>query len=150
MLETRVETVATLTYCPGMKRGLTALLATGIAAVLVAAGYGDATVYNGPATRAAAQRDRRAHITVPNKTQTAIGKPTTRFEFRLTRNTGEVAMYRTHANAAKALTQAEALAKLFGQSFKGLAAVYGNAVVGFDKRPTAQEQTEARGWLRTG
>ena len=122
---------------------------TAMAGVLMAAGYGDATVYNGPATRAAAQRDRRAHITAPNKTQTAVGKPTTRFEFRLTRNTGEVAVYRTHANAVKALAQAEAIARLFGQTFKGLAAVYGNALVGFDKHPTSGERSQALGWLRT-
>ena len=126
------------------------MLVTAVAGMLVAAGDGDATIYDGPATRAAAQRDRHAHITAPTKSETAIGQPVTRFEFRLTRNTGEVAIYRTHANAVRALARAEALAKLFAQSFKGLAAVYGNAIVGFDKRPTAQERTEARGWFRTG
>ena len=145
-----MESTATMAYCPLVKRAPTVLVVTAIAGVLVAAGYGDAAVYDGPATRAAAQHDRRAHITPPTKTQTAIGKPATRFEFRLTRNTGEVAVYRTHASAARALTQAEALARLFGQSFKGLATVYGNAIVGFDRRPTAAELGEARGWLRRG
>jgi len=132
-----------------MTRVLMAVVVTATAGVLVAAGFGDSTIYNGPATRAAAQADRRAHITAPTKTETVVGKPVTRFEFRLTRNTGEVAVYRTHAAAIKALAQAEALAKLFGQSFKGLATAYGNAIVGFDKRPTAQERAEAQGWLRT-
>ena len=133
-----------------MKRALTVTLVTAIAGVLVAAGYGDATVYDGPATRAAALRDRHVHVGAPTKAQSAVGKPTMRFEFRFTRNSGEVAIYRTHANAVKALAQAEALARLFGQSLKRLAAVEGNAIVGFDKRPTTQERAEAVGWLRTG
>jgi len=145
-----MESAVTLIYRQRMKRALTAILVTAIAGVLVAASYGDATVYSGPATRAAAQRDRHAHITTPTKSQTAIGKPSRRFEFRLTRNTGEVAVYRTHTSAVSALAQAETLARLFGQTFKGLATVYGNAIVGFDKRPTAAERTEAHGWLRTG
>ena len=118
-----------------MKRALTVTLVTAIAGVLVAAGYGDATVYDGPATRAAALRDRHVHVGAPTKAQS---------------NSGEVAIYRTHANAVKALAQAEALARLFGQSLKRLAAVEGNAIVGFDKRPTTQERAEAVGWLRTG
>ena len=138
-----------MTYSPRMKRAVTVMLVIAVTGVLVAAGHGDATVYNGPATRAAAELDRHAHITAPNKTQTAVGRPITRFEFRLTRNTGEVAVYRTHANAVKALAQAEAIARLFGQTFKGLAAIYGNALVGFDKHPTAGERTQALGWLRT-
>jgi hypothetical protein len=132
-----------------MSRVQIAVAVTAMTGMLVAAGFGDSTIYSGPATRAAAQADSRAHITAPTKAQTAIGKPVTRFEFRLTRNNGEVAVYRTHTAAVKALAQAEALAKLFGQSFKGLAAVYGNAIVGFDKRPTTGERTEAQGWLRT-
>ena len=145
-----MESRLTLTYCPRMKRTLTLVSIAAITGVLMAAGYGDAIAYDGPATRAAAQHDRHARITSPTKSQTAIGNPVMRFEFRFTRNTGEVAVYRTHAGAVKAMTQAEALAKLFGQTFKGLATVYGNAIVGFDKRPTSQERAEARGWLRTG
>lgn len=144
-----MESAPALTYCPHMKRALTALLVTAMTAALVAAGSGDTAVYNGPATRAAAQRDRHAHITSPTQAETAIGKPVTRFEFRLLRNTGEVAVYRAHANAVSALAQAETLARLFGKSFKGLAAVHGNAIVGFDKRPTSAERGEAQGWLRS-
>jgi hypothetical protein len=117
--------------------------------MLLAAGSAAAPVYNGPATRATAQADRRAHITAPPKSDIATGKPTMRFAFKLTRNTGEVAVYRTHTDAVKALAQAEALAKAFGQSLKGLAAVYGNVIIGFDKRPTSGERTETQGWLRT-
>ena len=132
-----------------MRRVFTLPAVAAVASALAAAGYGDAAVYNGPATRFAAQRDRRAHITAPTKAETAIGRPVTRFEFRLGQTTGEVAVYRAHVDAARAMAQAEALARLFGQSFKGLATVYGNAIVGFDKRPTTQERAETRGWLRT-
>jgi hypothetical protein len=118
--------------------------------VLMGAGSAAATVvYNGPATRAAAQADRHAHITPPPKSDVATGKPTMRFAFRLTHNTGEVAVYRTHTDAVKALAQAEALAKAFGQTLKGFAAAYGNVIIGFDKRPTSGERTETQGWLRT-
>jgi hypothetical protein len=132
-----------------MRRTSLAIVFIVTTAVLMAAGFGDATVYDGPATRAAARADRRAHITAPAPSDAAIGKPTMRFAFRLVRNRGEVALYRTHAAALKALTQGEALAKVFGQSLKGLAAVHGNAIIGFDKRPTLGERTEAQGWLRT-
>jgi hypothetical protein len=131
-----------------MSRVLMAVAAAATTAVLVAAGYGGSALYSGPATKAAAQADRRAHISAPTKGESPIGKPVTRFEFRLSRNIGEVAIYRTHTGAVKALAQAETLAKLFGQSLEGLAAVYGNAIVGFDKPPTSGERTEAHGWLR--
>jgi acid phosphatase family membrane protein YuiD len=66
----------------------------------------------------------------------------------LSRNTGEFAVYRSHTAAVTALAQGEALAKAFGQSLKGLAAVYGNVIIGFDKRPTSSERAETQGWLR--
>jgi hypothetical protein len=132
-----------------MRRITLAVVVTAMTTVLLAAGYGDTTIYNGPATRAAAQADRRAHITAPPKSDATIGKPTMRFAFRLTRNSGGLALYRTHTAAVKALAQGEALAKAFGQSLKGFAAVHGNALIGFEKRPTLGERTETQGWLRT-
>src|SRR2546423_233482 len=132
-----------------MTRSTLALLVTATIAVLLGAGFAGETVYNGKATRAAAQADRRAHITAPAKSDVVPGTPTTRFAFKLPRNTVEVAVYRTHTAAAKALAQAEALATAFGQSLKGLDAVYANVIVGFEKRPTAGERAETHGWLRT-
>jgi hypothetical protein len=119
-----------------------------VGSVLLGAGFGDATVYSGPKTRAAAQADRRARITAPDKSAARIGQPTTRFAFRLSRNKGEFDVYRTHTAAVSALAQAEVLAKAFGQSLKGLAAVHGNVIIGFDKRPTSGERAETQGWLR--
>lgn len=116
---------------------------------LLGAGFGDGTVYDGPATRAAARADRHAHITAPARSDEMVGKPTTRFAFRLAHNTGEVAVYRTHTAAARALAQGEALAMAFGQSLKGLAAVHANVIIGFDKRPSSSERAETQGWLRT-
>lgn len=135
-------------YLQRVQRITLAVSLTAMTAALLGAGFGDATVYSGPATRAAAQADRRAHITAPAKSDVISGKPTTRFAFRLGRNTGELAVYRTHAAAVKALAQAEAIAVAFGQSLKGLAGVYGNVIIGFDKRPTSSERTETHGWLR--
>jgi hypothetical protein len=132
-----------------MRRLLMAVAVIPLIGVLVAAGFGATPTYNGPATRAAALADRHAHITAPDKTQTVIGKPVTRFEFRLTRNTGELAVYRTHTNAVTALSQGEALAKAFGQTLTDLAAVHGNVIIGFNKRPTSGERAETQDWLRT-
>jgi hypothetical protein len=132
-----------------MHRRTFAVVVTATIAVLLGAGFASGTVYNGKATRAAAQADRRAHITAPAKSDVVPGNPTLRFAFRLTRNNGEVAVYRTHAAAVKALAQAEALATAFGQSLKGLDAVYANVIIGFDKRPTSGERAETHGWLRT-
>src|SRR3954447_24816113 len=132
-----------------MQRTILAALVTAIAAVLLGGGFGNSPVYNGPATRAAAKAARHAPITAPDKSDFVMGKPTTRFAFKLTRNSGEIAVYRTNTAAVKALAQAEVLAKAFGQSLKGLAAVYGNVIIGFDKRPTLSERVETRGWLRT-
>jgi hypothetical protein len=124
---------------------------TALTAVLLAAGFGDTTVYNGPATRAAAEADRRAFIHPPAKASSPIGAPTMRLGFTLrpTGNTGELDLYRTHPAAVKALAQGEALAKAFGKTLKGFAAVDRNAIIGFEKRPTLKERTEAHGWLRT-
>jgi hypothetical protein len=132
-----------------MQRVPLAMLVTVAAAVLLGAGFGNGTLYNGPATRAAAQADRRAHITAPAKSDVAMGRPTTRFAFKLSRNAGEIAVYRTHTAAVKALAQGEAFAKAFGQSLQGLAAVYANVIIGFDQRPTASQRKETQGWLRT-
>jgi hypothetical protein len=125
-----------------------AVLVAATSAALLGAGFGDAIVYNGPATRAAARADGRAHITAPARSDAAFGKPTTRFAFRLARNSGEVAVYRAHAAAVRALAKGEAVAEAFGQSLKGLAAVHGNVIIGFDKHPTSSERAEAQAWLR--
>lgn len=144
-----VESTAKLTYPSLMQRSTLAVLVAAVAAVLLGAGFGDGTVYNGPATRAAAQLDPRAHITAPAKTDAVMGRPTTRFAFELSRNTGEFAVYRSHVAAVKALAQGEELAKAFGQSLKELAAVHANVIIGFDKRPTSSQRTETQGWLRS-
>src|SRR3954454_8110435 len=94
-----------------MQRTTLVALVTAIAAVLLGGGFGNSAVYNGAATRAAAKADRRAHITAPNKPDVVMGKPTMRFAFKLTRNTGEIAVYRTDTAAVKALAQGEALAR---------------------------------------
>ncbi|MGN6798143.1 MAG: hypothetical protein ACTHKS_08340 [Gaiellaceae bacterium] len=127
---------------------LTTLLTAVAVASLLGAGFADGTVYSGSATRAAAQADRRAHISAPARDDVPMGKPTMRFAFRLTRNSGEVAAYRTHAAAVNALAQGEVLAKAFGQSLQGLATVYDNVIIGFDKRPTSSQRAETRSWLR--
>jgi hypothetical protein len=145
----RMEIVPKLTYCARMRRIPVAMVAVAaVTGVLVAAAFGAATVYNGPATRAAAQADPHAHITTPTKAEVPLGKPTTRFAFRLTRNTGELAVYRTPTAAATAFAQAVLLAKAFGQNLKAFASVHGNAIIGFDKLPTAAQRAETQGWLR--
>jgi hypothetical protein len=144
-----METQAKLTYSARMRRILVALAVMAITGVLVAAAFGATTVYNGPATRAAAQADPHARITAPAKSDALIGKPTTRFAFRLTRNTGELAVYRTPTAAVKAFAQAVLLAKAFGQNLKAFAAVHGNVIIGFDKLPTSGQRAETQRWLRT-
>ena len=91
----------------------------------------------------------RVEVRPPAKTDAVMGRPTTRFAFRLSRNTGEFAVYRSHAAAVKALAQGEALAKAFGQSLKELAAIHGNVIIGLDKRTPSGERAETQEWLRT-
>jgi len=140
---------APMSYRSEMQRTTLAAFTAVVTALLVGTGFGNGIVYHGAATKAAARADRHAHITAPAKSDVPIGKPGTRFAFRLTRNKGEVAVYRTHTAAVKALAQGEALAIAFGQSLKGLDAVYANVIIGFDKKPTVSERKETHGWLRS-
>jgi hypothetical protein len=140
---------AKLPYSPRVRRIPLAVAVMAITGLLVACAFGATTVYNGPATRAAAQADPHARITAPAKSDALIGKPTTRFAFRLTRNTGEVAVYRTPTAAVKTFAQAVLLAKAFGQNLKAFAAVHGNVIIGFDKLPTLGQRAETQRWLGT-
>jgi hypothetical protein len=144
-----MEVWAKLTYSARMRRIPFALAVVAISGVPAATAFGETTVYNGPATRLAAQADPQAHITAPAMADAVIGKPTTRFAFRLTRNTGELAVYRTPAAAAKAFAQAVLLAKAFGQNLKAYASVHGNVLIGFEKLPTSAQRAETERWLRT-
>jgi hypothetical protein len=139
-----------VTYPQRMPRALSLAAIVAITSALVAASFGAKTVYDGRATRAAARADHRAHITAPPASDTPLGSPTTRFAFRLRRNSGGVAVYRTHTAAVTALAQGEALARAFGQTLKGFAAVHANVIIGFANRPTAADRTETEGWLRSG
>ena len=138
-----------LSYSAHMRPISLAMGVVAVAGVLATATFAATTVYSGPATRAAAQADRHAHITAPAKSDALIGKPTTRFAFRITGNTGELAVYRTPAAAVKAFAQAVLIAKVFGQNLKAFAAVHGNAIIGFDKLSTPRQRAETQGWLRT-
>ncbi|MDX6386335.1 MAG: hypothetical protein QOD85_137 [Gaiellaceae bacterium] len=136
-------------YARGMRPVTRCLLAVGICAALTGASFGS-SVYDGPATRAAARADKRAHITRPDISSQKIGSPTTRFAFVLPDNKGEVEVYRTPKAALGALAFGERLAKAFGGTLKGYVSVYGNVIIGFDKLSTARQRRETRGWLRTG
>jgi len=131
-----------------MRRIARSAFVVAICAALLGAGFGSA-VYDGPATRAAALADKRAHVARPDITSQKIGSPTMRFAFVLPDNKGEVAVYRTHVAALVALAFGERLAKAAGGTLKGYVAVYRNVIVGFDKLPTARQRRETQGWLRT-
>jgi hypothetical protein len=143
-----VEDAPGVAYARAVQRRTLGWVLAAAFAVLIGSGFAAGATYSGPATRAAAKADPHAHITAPSPSDVPVGKPTLRFAFRLTRNSGEVAVYRAPADAVKALARGEALAKAFGQTLKGLAAVHRNVIIGFDKRPTAAERAETQGWLR--
>lgn len=144
-----MEIAAMLSYSARMRLVPVPVAIVAITGMFVAAAFGATTVYNGPATRAAAKADPHARITAPATFDAQIGKPTTRFAFKLTSNTGELAVYRTPAAASKAFGQAVLIAKAFGQNLKVFAAVHGNVIIGFDKLPTSKQRAETQGWLRT-
>jgi hypothetical protein len=144
-----MEIAAEVAYCVPMRRIPLAIAIAAISGALVSAGYAAATVYSGPATRAAAKADPHAHVTAPAKSDVPIGKPSMRFGFKLTRNTGELAVYATPVAAVKAFARAVVLATAFGQNLKAFASVHGNVIIGFDKLPTSAQRAETQGWLRT-
>src|SRR3954452_9628882 len=105
-----------------MPRALSLAAIVAITGALVAASFGAKSVYDGRATRAAARAEHRAHITARPASDNPLGSPTTRFAFRLRRNIGDVAVYRTHTAAVTALAQGEELARALAQTLKGVAA----------------------------